>query len=140
MRSRNVLVIVGFAAAMPFSASALTINATLVQQTACSPSTIGSSCSGTVVASFSNIPSGSGTVYAQVVKVVGGASTNVKCMNVSDTSWANRTATVTLPAGYASAQVKVNAQVGLNAGNGITCGQVPVAGFGISSTAIAFTR
>lgn len=124
----------------PLAASALTISATLVQQTTCTPSSLASTCSGTVVATFANVPSGSGTVYAQVVKIVGGVSTNVKCMNVRDSNVTARTATVTLPAGYASGQVKINTQVGLNAGNGVSCGQVPVAGFTVSNTPISFTR
>lgn len=124
----------------PLGASALTINATLVQQTTCTPSSLSSACSGTVVATFANPPSGSGTVYAQVVKIVGGSTTNVKCINVRDPSLTARTATVTLPAGYASGQVRINTQVGLNAGNGVSCGQVPVTGFTISSSPIPFTR
>lgn len=140
MASNKLWSLILIAALAPASASALTLNATVTQQSLCAPSPLSSACTGTVVATFTNVPGGSGTVYAQLVRLVGGVSTNVKCINVRDTSLANRTATVGLNAGVANAQVKFSTQVGLNAGNGITCGQVPVAGITVSSSPVLFTR
>lgn len=122
---------------LPASGQAVTINATLVQQSRCLPSTITSPCTGTVTVNFSNIPAGGGTVYAQAIR---DTYTKLKCINVREPLPANRTFSVSLSPGVATAQIKISSQVGLSLGNGVTCTQGPVVGVTISSPTLTFTR
>lgn len=121
--------------ASPSVANALTINGLLVQQTDCSPVNIAYNCSGTTLSTFTNIPSGSGTVYAQMMK---DTYTKVKCINVKG-SVSDRTSTVSLNAGTGSAQLKMSTQVFYSVGDGVSCSGL-VTGINLSSPAITFVR